>query len=60
MLEEREHSAWIMDAVRKTVKSQKDFMQVRIGARETANAWLAFWKGMYRAVFDAKSSDTIF
>ncbi len=46
------HSAWLADAVRKTARSQADLDRVAAGARTTADAWQAFWQGMYREVFE--------
>lgn len=51
--EEQDHSQWLIEAVQKTIRSEEDFHQVAAGARETADAWLEFWAGLYRAVFDA-------
>ncbi len=56
--EEEAHGQWLIDAVRKTAKSNEDLYEVAGGAREVADAWLEFWDGMYRAVFDANPSDT--
>lgn len=55
--EEEAHGEWLIEAVRKTAKSDEDLYEVAIGAREVADAWLEFWDGMYRAVFDANPSD---
>lgn len=55
--EEQDHSDWLIEAVRKTVRSERDFHQVVLGARETADAWFEFWAGLYRAVFDANPAD---
>ncbi len=52
VLEEQTHSSWLVDAVRKTVKTPEDLDRVAAGAMETADAWLAFWDGMYRPVFE--------
>ena len=49
------HGAWLTDAVRKTARTQADLDQVAVGARTTADAWQAFWQGMYREVFDKAS-----
>ena len=54
--EEEVHGQWLIDAVRKTAKSDEDLFEVAGGAREVADAWLEFWDGMYRAVFDANPS----
>lgn len=59
VLEEQHHSHWLMEAVRKTARSPEDFEQVVAGARETADAWLVFWGGIYQAVFDTGPSDSI-
>ena len=50
---EDDHSAWLMEAVRKTAKAPTDLARVARGARETADAWQAFWDGIYRDVFHA-------
>ncbi|RMH09727.1 MAG: iron-containing redox enzyme family protein [Nitrospirae bacterium] len=50
--EEQAHHQWLVDAVRKTAKSPADLEKVAAGARQTADAWFEFWKGMYAAVFD--------
>lgn len=55
--EEEVHGEWLIEAVRKTAKSDEDLYEVAIGAREAADAWLEFWDGMFRAVFDANPSD---
>jgi pyrroloquinoline quinone (PQQ) biosynthesis protein C len=55
--EEEVHGEWLIEAVRKTAKSDEDLFEVTAGAREVADAWLEFWDGMYRAVFDANPSD---
>lgn len=57
--EEEVHGEWLIEAVRKTAKSDEDLNEVAIGAREVADAWLEFWDGMYRAVFDANPSDAL-
>lgn len=57
--EEEAHSQWLIEAVRKTAKSDDDLFEVANGAREVADAWLEFWDGMYRAVFDANPSDAL-
>ena len=49
--EEAHHSDWLVDAVRNTARSPEDLDQVITGARETADAWDEFWKGMHRFVF---------
>ncbi|WP_454063275.1 iron-containing redox enzyme family protein [Candidatus Nitrospira salsa] len=51
--EEMAHSDWITQGVRHTAKNAKDLEQVAFGARQTAEAWHTFWKGMHRAVFDS-------
>jgi len=53
LAEEAEHKDWVLEAVRKTAHTPEDFEQIYAGAMETADAWLEFWEGMYRAVFDA-------
>ena len=55
--EEEIHCQWLVDAVRKTAQSDDDLCEVTNGAREVADAWLEFWDGMYRAVFDSNPSD---
>jgi len=55
--EEEIHCQWLIDAVRRTAKSDNDLLKVTSSAREVADAWLEFWDGMYRAVFDANPSD---
>ena len=50
--EEAHHSDWLTAAVRNTATSPEDLELVVSGARETADAWHAFWLGMHRAVFD--------
>jgi hypothetical protein len=37
--------------VEKTARTQADLERVATGARATADAWLAFWQGIYREVF---------
>lgn len=59
LAEESEHKGWLMEAVCKTAQSPEDLEQIFAGARETADAWLEFWEGMYRAVFDANPPDSI-
>ncbi len=46
------HSAWLTEAVGQTARTQADLERVAAGARTTADAWLAFWQGLYREVFD--------
>ena len=53
--EEQQHSQWLVEAVRKTAGSSTALAQVAAGARETAEAWHLFWKGLVRAVFDQPS-----
>lgn len=50
--EEQQHSDWIAEAVRKTATTPNALARVAAGARETADAWHEFWKGVYRTVFD--------
>jgi pyrroloquinoline-quinone synthase len=45
------HSVWLTEAVEKTARTQADLERVATGARATADAWLAFWQGVYREVF---------
>lgn len=59
LVEEQNHSDWLIEAVRKTIRSESDFNQVAAGARETADAWLEFWAGLYRVVFDANLAASI-
>ncbi|WP_447972442.1 TenA family transcriptional regulator [Nitrospira sp. Kam-Ns4a] len=49
--EEDCHSAWLIEAVQRTARTQADLDLVAAGARETADGWLAFWNGIYREVF---------
>ncbi len=51
--EEVTHSDWLTKAVCNTAKTSEDLEQVAVGARQTADAWHTFWKGMYRVVFDS-------
>src|SRR5207245_1911517 len=46
------HSAWLTQAVEKTARTQADLERVAAGARTTADAWLTFWQGLYRDVFE--------
>ena len=46
------HSAWLTEAVEKTARTQADLDRVAAGARTTADAWLAFWHGLNRDVFE--------
>ena len=46
------HSAWLTQAVEKTARTQADLDRVAAGARTTADAWLTFWQGLYRDVFE--------
>jgi pyrroloquinoline quinone (PQQ) biosynthesis protein C len=55
---EDDHSAWLSDAVRKTARSKADLEQVAAGARTTADAWHAFWNGLYQAIF-AKALEAV-
>jgi pyrroloquinoline-quinone synthase len=48
---EEDHSAWLTNAVRNTARSQADLDQVAAGCRATADAWQAFWDGLYQAIF---------
>ncbi len=58
--EEAEHQDWLLEAVRKTAQSPEDLEPLFSGARETADAWLNFWDGMYRAVFEANPPESIY
>ncbi len=49
--EEQNHSDWLLAAVRKTATTPEAVARVAAGARSTIEAWEAFWKGMYREVF---------
>jgi len=60
LAEETEHMGWLLEAVRKTAQSPEDLEQISSGARETADAWLEFWEGMYRAVFDANPPISVY
>jgi len=53
--EETHHSDWLTNAVRKTATTVEDLENVAIGARETADAWHQFWKGMYGKVFTSSN-----
>lgn len=58
LAEEAEHKDWLLEAVCKTAQSPEDVEQIVSGARETVDAWMEFWEGMYRAVFDANPPDS--
>ena len=58
LAEEQLHGTWLIEAVRRTARSDDDFQRVAEGARETADAWSAFWTGIYRMVFDANPADS--
>ena len=49
--EEVSHGNWLVNAVKKTARSQNDLETIAQGARQTVEAWHAFWQGMHRAVF---------
>jgi pyrroloquinoline quinone (PQQ) biosynthesis protein C len=49
--EEQHHSDWLLDAVCKTATTPDELASVAAGARETADAWHEFWRGMYQEVF---------
>ncbi len=49
--EERNHSDWLLSAVRKTATTPEAIARVAAGARSTVAAWDEFWKGVYREVF---------
>ncbi|MGH7256512.1 MAG: iron-containing redox enzyme family protein, partial [Nitrospirales bacterium] len=51
LAEEESHGDWLVEAVRKTARTEHDQELVRAGARETADGWLRFWTGLHRAVF---------
>ena len=59
LAEEQQHGNWLVEAVRKTARSEDDLHRVAAGARETADAWMEFWAGMYRMVFGADSTDSL-
>lgn len=59
LAEEQHHGNWLVEAVRKTARSEDDLQRVAAGARETADAWLEFWAGMYRMVFDTNPADSV-
>lgn len=59
LAEEQHHGNWLVEAVRKTARSEDDLHRVAAGARETADAWLAFWAGIHRMVFDANPADSV-
>ena len=59
LAEEQRHGNWLVEAVRKTARSEDDLQQVAAGARETADAWLEFWAGMCRMIFDANPADAV-
>ena len=59
LAEEQQHGNWLVEAVRKTARSEDDFQQVATDAREAADAWLEFWAGMYRMIFDANPADAV-
>ncbi len=59
LAEEQHHGNWLIEAVRRTARSEDDLHRVAEGAREAADAWLAFWTGMFRMVFDANPSDPL-
>src|SRR5207237_8940898 len=48
---EEDHSAWLTNAVRNTVRRQADLDQVAWGCRATVAACQAVWAGLYHAVF---------
>jgi pyrroloquinoline quinone (PQQ) biosynthesis protein C len=49
--EEQCHGQWLLEAVEKTAHSPEDRAKVLAAARETADAWHAFWRGLYKEVF---------
>ncbi len=59
LAEEQHHGNWLVEAVRKTARSEDDLRRVAEGARETADAWSAFWAGIHRMVFDANPADSV-
>lgn len=59
LAEEQHHGNWLIEAMRKTARSEDDLHRVAAGARETADAWLAFWAGIHRMVFDANPDDSV-
>ena len=56
--EEPCHSDWLQQAVRTTVRSPGEFERVAAGARQTADAWHAFWLGLYEPVFGRAPATT--
>jgi pyrroloquinoline quinone (PQQ) biosynthesis protein C len=50
--EEQCHSAWLIDAVRRTAGSKAGYDLVAAGARQTADGWHRFWRGLYHEVFE--------
>ncbi len=54
LTEEPCHSAWLLEAVQRTAHTEEEQALVQAGARETADGWLRFWDGLYRAVFLAE------
>ncbi len=54
LTEEPCHSAWLLEAVQRTAHTEEEQALVQAGARETADGWLRFWDGLYRAVFPAE------
>ncbi len=57
--EEECHGNWLMDAVQSTARRPGDQAKVAAGARETADAWHAFWLGFHREVFGPHGTRTI-
>jgi pyrroloquinoline quinone (PQQ) biosynthesis protein C len=49
--EEQCHADWLKQAVRTTARTQADLETVAAGARQTADAWHAFWLGLHDVVF---------
>jgi len=49
--EEQCHGQWLLAAVEKTVRTPEGQARIQTAARETADAWHVFWRGLYREVF---------
>lgn len=59
LAEEQRHGNWLVEAVCKTARSEDDLHRVAAGARETADAWMAFWAGIHRMVFAVNPTDSL-
>jgi pyrroloquinoline-quinone synthase len=51
MQEELTHGQWLLQAVERTAPTPETQARVLAAARETADAWHAFWLGLYEPVF---------